>query len=172
MRTLTVALALFTVRCGGAVRPADSDAGSDTRAPSGACRWTPRTIINVTPRGAGGYRLLDDEGRERLLRYVSRPAGVKDRVTERADGRVAYRPHACQTDLRWMSYPPSGARLMNASMRPTRAACSSTLASGQHRADGRGEATGDRVAVGLRDAQPNAIGCPILQDIDILGRRS
>ncbi|MFO0562404.1 MAG: transposase [Polyangiales bacterium] len=33
----------------------------------------------------------DHEGRERLLRYVSRPAVVKDRVTELADGRVAYR---------------------------------------------------------------------------------
>jgi hypothetical protein len=33
----------------------------------------------------------DGEGRERLLRYVSRPAAVKDRVTELADGRVAYR---------------------------------------------------------------------------------
>jgi hypothetical protein len=32
----------------------------------------------------------DTEGRERLLRYVSRPAVVKDRVTALADGRVAY----------------------------------------------------------------------------------
>ncbi len=32
----------------------------------------------------------DHEGRERLLRYVSRPAVVKERVTELTDGRVAY----------------------------------------------------------------------------------
>jgi hypothetical protein len=79
MRTLTLSLALFTVHCGAAVRPADSDAGSDTRAPSGACRWTPRATINVTPRGAGGYRLLDAVvARDRVVVALREPGAATE----------------------------------------------------------------------------------------------
>jgi hypothetical protein len=79
MRTLTLSLVLFTVHCGAAVRPADSDAGSDTRAPSGACRWTPRATINVTPRGAGGYRLLDAvDARDRVVVALREPGAATE----------------------------------------------------------------------------------------------